>query len=103
MKVVIKKAGKEPEIKEIENELCVLQEIVGGYIECIIIFDNILCICNEEGKLKEMLPNFIFNGDIIVGDVLFCAAGEEDFESLNDEQTEMIMNIMRIFEIKKKN
>lgn len=100
MKIVVKKVGQQPEIKEIENELHAIQEIVGGYIECVGFPNNILCVLNEEGKLKRLQPNFIYNSDIIVGDVFFCAAGEEDFESLNDEQVEFIMNIMHIFEIK---
>lgn len=101
MKVVIKRIGQKPETKEIPNELGVLQEIVGGYIECVNVFDNVLCVCDEEGKLKGKLPNFIFNGDIIVGDVFFCAAGEEDFESLNPEQVEMIMTLLDLFELRK--
>ncbi len=102
MKVVIKKAGQMPEVKEIKSELHELQEIVGGYIEAFNMFDNILCVCNEEGKLNDLTPNFIFNGDVIVGDVFFCSAGEEDFESLNDEQTEMLMTFLNIFELRKR-
>ena len=98
MKIVVKKAGQNPEIKEIENELHALQEIVGGYIECFHIFDNVLCVCNEEGKLKGLTTNFIFGGDTIVGDVFFVAAGEEDFESLDNYQIEVIMNTMMAIE-----
>lgn len=102
MKVVIKKAGQMPETKEIKSELRELQEIVGGYIEAFNMFDNILCVCNEEGKLNGLTPNFIFNGDVIVGDVFFCSAGEEDFESLNDKQIEMLMTFLNIFELRKR-
>ena len=102
MKIVVKKAGQQPEIKEIENELHTMQEIVGGYIQCISLPENIFCVCNEEGKLMNLPPNFVYNTDVIVGDVFFCAASEEDFESLSDEQVEFIMNIMHIFEIKQK-
>lgn len=101
MKIVIKKVGQKPEIKEIPNELHKMQEIVGGYIECINILDNVLCVCNEEGKFKGFTPNFIFNRDVIVGDVFFCAAGEEDFESLNDNQIELIMTLLNLFELRK--
>lgn len=100
MKVVIKKVGQEPEVKEIENDLNVLQDIVGGYIECFYIADNIICICNEEGKILGLPENFICDSDIIVGDVIFCAAGEEDFDSLTDEQIDFIINIMHVFSIK---
>lgn len=102
MKVVIKKVGQMPEAKEIKGTLENLQEIVGGYIECVGVFDNILCVCNEEGKMLKLPPNFILNGDIIVGDVFFCAGGEEDFESLDDEQIQTIMNILYVFESKNK-
>lgn len=102
MKVVVKKAGQMPEVKEIKGTLESMQKIVGGYIECVGVFDNILCVCNEEGKLLRLPPNFILNGDIIVGDVFFCAGGEEDFESLDDEQIQTIMNILYVFESKNK-
>lgn len=100
MKIVVKKVGQKPEIKEINGGLQEMQEIVDGYIECFDMgFDNIVCICNEEGKLMGLTPNFIFNGELIVGDVFFCSAGEEDFEGLNDEQTEFIMGVISIFEV----
>lgn len=94
MKIVVKKVGQKPEVKEIQGTLEEYKEIVGGYIECFPVFDNVLCVCNEEGKLKGLPINFIFGGDIIVGDVFFVAAGEEDFESLDNYQIKVIMNIM---------
>ena len=100
MRIAIKKPGQPIEIKEVENELRALQEIAGGYIQCVNIFDNVLCVCNEEGKLKDLPANFVLGNDVIVGNVFFCAAGDEDFESLNDEQIEILMNEMHIFEIK---
>lgn len=100
MKVVVKRPAEKPEVMEIENELHALQEIVGGHIECVGVIDNIVCVCNEEGKLKGLPPNFVLHGDMIVGDVFFCSVGEEDFASLPDEDIEFLMNIMHIFEIK---
>ena len=93
MKIVVKEVGKNPEVKEINGELHEMQEIVGGYIEAFNVTDNILCVCNEEGKLKGLHGNFAYNNDIICGDVFFCIAGEEDFEGLNDEQAEFIINL----------
>ena len=98
MKIVVKKVGQKPEVKEINGELHEMQEIVGGYIECINIVENILCVCNEEGKLMGLPSNFAFGGDIIAGDVFFCVGGEEDFESLSDEQIELLMVTMNLFE-----
>lgn len=99
MRIVIKKAGQNPEVKEIQGTLENLKEIVGGYIECIDFgFANILMVCNEEGKLLRLPPNFLYMGDIIVGDVFFCSGGEEDFESLTDDQVEFLMVILNFFE-----
>lgn len=100
MKVVIKKVGQDPEIREIENELRAAQGIVGGYIQCVNLPNNIVCVCDEEGKLKNKTPNLILNSDIMVGDIFFCSAGEEEFESLDDNQIEFIMNLIHIFEVK---
>lgn len=98
MKVVLKKAGQKPEIKEIENTLSTFKEIVGGHIETVLIAnDPIICVCNEEGKLLRLKPNFVFGGDIIVGDVFFCSADEEDFASLTDEQIDLVMTILNLF------
>lgn len=61
-----------------------LQEIVGGYIQHVPIGDGLALICNEEGKLREMKPNFvIMDGmgqliDYIVGPVIITGVkGEE--------------------------
>ncbi len=96
MKIVVKKAGFNPEVKEIKNELHEMQEIVGGYIEAFNITDDILCVCNEEGKLNGLNPNFKFSGDVIVGDVFFCRAGAEDFESLTKDQIDIIMTVFKM-------
>lgn len=55
-----------------------LQDIVGGYIECLNLSDGRLLVCNEEGKLKDLDFNERANGysDWIVGDVLICKTGE---------------------------
>lgn len=94
MKVVIKKADKMPEVKEIPNELSAFHEIVGGYIETFPFDGSILCICNEEGKLQNLKPNFVFhNGisyDVICGDVFFVNADGENFAGLTDEQVNVI-------------
>ena len=103
MKIVVKKVGQMPEVREVENELHVLQEIVGGYIECFPIFDNVVCVCNEEGKLKGLPINFVFDGDFIAGDVFFCATGIDDFESLSIYQTSVIMRVFTSIEKNKKN
>ena len=93
MKVIIKEVGKFPQVKEIENTLDVLKELVGGYIETITLHDDIILICNEEGKLQGLPPNFAMGNDVIVGTVVFVSFdGKEDFTGLNDWQIEYLMS-----------
>lgn len=95
MRIVVKKVGQPAETKEIKGTLENLKEIVGGYIECIYLHSNIICVCNEEGKLLGLKPNFRLNDDVIVGDVFFCAGAEEEFTSLNEMQIEWLMHIFK--------
>lgn len=93
MKVLIKEPEKMAYIKEIENELKPLQEIVGGYIEVITLPRNTALIINEEGKLKGMAPNFPLGWDTIVGPAIFLKTTGEEFTDFDDE------NLMTICEV----
>ena len=93
MKVVIKRAGMKPITKEIEDNLSEFQAIVGGYIEVFPFFNNVVCVCNEEGKLHNLPLNFILPNDVIVGDVFFIGTDGEDFASLTDDEIEFINRI----------
>lgn len=95
MKVMIKKVGREPEVVEIKDRLEVYQEIVGGHIEVFPLWDNILCICNEDGKLNGMLPNIICGNDVICGDIIFISARGEDFVGLSEIQIDMLNILLK--------
>ena len=74
---------------EIENTLEAMQEFVGGYIEVINITDKILLVCNEEGKLRGLLPTaFIVRNqepkDIIAGKFFLCREDGEDMVSIQE-------------------
>ena len=91
MKVVVKKAGENfGEVREIENELEPLQEIVDGWIETVHWGDGILLVLNEEGKLKDLPFNFSLGMDVILGDVVFVGQDGEDMASLSDEQLDLL-------------
>ncbi len=93
MRAIIKEVGKTPCVEDIENTLEALKTLVGGYIEVVRMEDNILLICNEEGKLKQLPPNFAMGHDVIVGTAVFVSFdGGEDFAGLNDEQMLYIMD-----------
>lgn len=93
MKAIIKKVGENPRVEEIENELKTLQSIVGGYIEVVSMGEGIALVLNEEGKLDGLPTNFGLGRDVIVGNVLFVACGNDgEFTDLTDLQIDIIMS-----------
>lgn len=96
IKAVIKEVGKSPRVEEIENELSTMQGLVGGYIEAVNAGQGICLVCNEEGKLNGLPPNFPIGRDVIVGTAVFTSYGKDgEFNDLTDEQ---IAVVMRFFE-----
>ncbi len=76
LSVLLIQPGKAPRTVEIPDTLDAMQELVGGYIEEYMPFDDeVAIIVNEEGKLKGLPPNrAIFAedskqiADVLVGD-----------------------------------
>ncbi len=97
LKILLKKVGREPEIKFIDNTLKAKQKLVGGLIEVLDFEDDTLIICNEEGKLLNLPPNTIFDMDYIAGDYFVVGNDFEnaDFKSLTDEQIQNVTPIIK--------
>lgn len=74
----------------IENTLEEKQKLVGGYIECAYLMDDdeVVLICNEEGKMLGMDLNRDIGHDIIAGPFLILGDNQDsgDFESLTEKQ-----------------
>ncbi len=89
LKILYKRVGQEPVEMEIENTLEAKQKLVDGLIEVVQYYDAVL-ICNEEGKLMNLLPNVAFDCDYIAGDFFIVGDDYEngDFKSLTKEQIE---------------
>lgn len=90
MRVLMVEPGKKPYVSEIGNDLKSLQKAVGGLIEVVYLEENVLIVCNEEGKCLGLEGNRrVDNGDIIAGAFLICGGNDEgDMISLTDEQIE---------------
>lgn len=90
--LVVNPNKKYPYEKNIDGSLQSMQEIVGGLIEAIYPFkDNVALVCNEEGKIKDLLPNRTvvyddYDMDTIVGTFFLTGLTEESFGSLSDQQ-----------------
>lgn len=96
IKVLMVEPGNHPTVTELGNTLDSLQEAVSlgaSYIGLIEIFlfdkDNIVILCNEEGKLNGLVGNRRINGDIIAGVFYICAEDEQgNLTSLSPEDME---------------
>ena len=94
LKILYKEVGKSPEVIEIEDTLEAKQKLVNGLIEVVPYIDDMLLICNEEGKILKMHPNLDFTYDYIAGN---CFVVGDDFEnagfrSLTDEEIKNASN-----------
>ena len=93
-------SGRKPERKVIPHTLEAMQAVVGGYIQAIYPYDDMVTIvCNEEGKLLGMEPNRAVRNeegdivDIISGTFFICGLSTEDFCDLTEEQIEKYSKI----------
>ena len=95
IRVVAKQPGASPRTMLISNRLESLQNRVGGYIETVSVFRDIVMICNEEGKLKRMAPNFLYGFGMIVGPGVFAGVERDKLVSLKPEQIEMVKELIK--------
>ena len=78
LKIVYKEVGKDPVVMEIDDTLEAKQKLVGGLIEVVPYKENLLLICNEEGKITNLKPNLQFDYDYIAGN---CFVVGDDYEN----------------------
>lgn len=102
MTVLLVKPGEAPVAVEMENGLKPMQEAVGGYIEVVYPYDDLVgIVCNEKGKLTGMELNRAIKDeegnttDIIAGPFLVCGLSEDNFGSLSPE---LIDKYQKLFE-----
>ena len=97
MRVLVVEPERRPEVREIDDSLKAMQEIVGGLIQPVYPFDDpVALVCNDEGKLMNLPANRGLRGedgqiyDIICGTFFLCGASSDSdcFTSLTQEQVE---------------
>ena len=82
IKVLIKDPGKKPRSVYISNTIENLQKTVGGYIEAVTLASDLVIICNEEGRLKNLSHNCHICGVDFVGTIIFCGIEGENFADI---------------------
>lgn len=95
IRVLMVEPMESPKLVTLQNDLDSLQKAVSigasyqGLIELVPFEDNVLILCNEEGKLNGLSPNRRFGHDILCG-VFYVVAEDDEGEliSLTSEQVE---------------
>ena len=92
LKVIFKEVGKDPVVMEIDDTLEAKQKLVGGLIEIVPYKDDLLLVCNEEGKITNSKPNLQFDYDYIAGNCFIVGDDYENsgFKSIEESQVEDI-------------
>lgn len=96
MRVLVVEPERKPEVRDIDDSLKAMQDIIGGLIQPIYLDDSVALICNDEGKLMNLTANRGLrdkNGqiyDIVFGTFFLCGAhaDSDSFASLTSEQIE---------------
>lgn len=87
MLALVKRVSLSPEVIDFpkKNFLRKAQELVGGYIETLIMhtdYGSFVVICNEDGRMLKLKKNCIIDGVDFVGDILITGFGESEFEDV---------------------
>lgn len=99
IKAIYKAPNEKAKVIEIEDTLEAYQKAVTGTIETLLIAENTIIICNEDGKNHEDISaNFVLGlqsgwTDVIVGPVLIVGTCEDDFISLTEEQQKKYLKL----------
>ena len=93
--VLIKEPGKLANLEPLfDNTLEAFQKAVGGYIEAVTIRDDLVLICNEEGRLLGLDPNVVINGIEFVGPVIVAGVKGDEFSSIKSSLVPKIWKML---------
>ena len=66
------------------------QQIVGGYVESVMLADDLTILCDEEGRLKGKPYNCNIAGIDFVGTILATGVDGIDLASIPDEAVQFL-------------
>jgi len=98
MKIIAYRTGEKPVIENIENDIHIMQEFVGGCIEVVHPwpYDPVALVCCETGKIDGLpanryIKNSVMN-DIIAGNFFIAGIGIDDFTDIPSHLIDRYMN-----------
>lgn len=98
MKIIIKRPGEYPEVKDIRDDedgaITDLQEIVGGYVQLVHVFspyDGLVLIVDEDGKCKDGYRENIVLPDSTGKVVDFCVGTVAVAGLVRNKERELVL------------
>lgn len=81
MKVIRKRPGEMPEVIDVENDVDAICAELGGHMEAVTIAEDLVILCDEEGRLKGKESNVMAPGLGVdfCGPILVVGADGEEF------------------------
>ena len=86
VRALIKKPGEAAYIRHVEDKLEAWQEIVGGYIQTVTLFEDMTVICNEEGRLLGLPFNCDILGCDFAGTIVIVGVEGDEFADVPEEE-----------------
>lgn len=87
MKAIRKRPGEGPELINIENDGDAIRAELDGYMEAVTLAENLVILCDEEGRLKGKAPNCVICGVDFVGTILVLGVDGEEFADAPNADT----------------
>lgn len=102
MRILYKEPLKDAVVLEIEDDLKVMQELVGGYIETVKIIPSmdIVVVVNDMGKINNLKPNIFCGQDILVGNIFFVGVDVPEMRGLTDKELRIAESLCRAEDVR---
>ena len=99
MIVLKKEPGKDPMLTDIDNTLESFQKNVGGYIETVTLTEELVIVCNEEGRIQS-LPYIctLLRAVDFYGTILVVGMQGEDYTDASVITAGYFQNVMSVEE-----
>lgn len=97
VKAILKKVGHDAEVVEVENKICVFEEMVGGDFWTMPFASDVIFFCNKQVMQEGKEINFPIpykEYDNVCGDVLFVGNGGHIFRGLTDGEINAVLGIL---------
>lgn len=93
--VIIKEPGQAPRVEPLfYNTLESFQKAVGGYIETFTLAEDLVLICNEEGRLRGLPYNTAIAGCVFHGTIVAAGVRGDDFASVKAAHVPFVMRLL---------